>query len=338
MNAWEFVKGLKAGWNLGNTLDAVPRENDPSPSGHETAWGNPVTTHAMIKLVKDSGFGILRVPVSWAKQIGEGNKINEAWMKRVREVVDYGINTGLTVILNLHHEDWHFPSEENYPAASVKFKAVWTQIANEFIGYGNNLILESMNEPRKNGTPVEWNGGDEEGRAVVAKLNADFVETVRKTGGNNLNRMLMLPTYAASSEDDAMRELLLPEGDENLIVSIHAYTPYLFALSNEKTDKWNAGNVNDVKDIDALFMRIKEYFIDKNIPVILGECGARDKDNLESRVNWARYYAGKAKECGVPCIWWDNGAFKGTGELFGLMDRKNTKWEYPEIVDAFLLK
>ncbi|MCL2285111.1 MAG: glycoside hydrolase family 5 protein [Firmicutes bacterium] len=329
MSAWEYVKKLHTGWNLGNTLDAIRRgETDPTPESQETAWNNPVTTPEMIKLVKDTGFDMLRVPTTWEAQIGPGNIVKKAWMDRVQEIVDYGINVGLTVILNLHHEDWHFPSDENYPAASERMKALWQQIAERFANYGDKLIFEAMNEPRKTRTPVEWNGGDEEGRRVVMQLNKDFVETVRTTGGSNSTRMLMVPTYAACSEDPGMCDFVPPEG-ENIIVSLHCYPPVNFALLDDMDDnKWTD---ECDKELDLLFGRVDKYFLSKGIPVIMGECGARDKNNPQDRVKWAKAYMSRARKYGVPSIWWDNG-----GHEFELMLRRELKWKYPEIVEAFL--
>ncbi|MCL1787557.1 MAG: hypothetical protein FWG38_06185, partial [Defluviitaleaceae bacterium] len=71
------------------------------------------------------------------------------------------------------------------------------------------------------------------------------------------------------------------------------------------------------------------------------EGGARRKgDNVADRAQWAKYYTGRAKEYGIPCIWWDNGILEGpdNSEVFGLMNRKTEKWEFPEIVNAFLQK
>jgi endoglucanase len=151
--------------------------------------------------------------------------------------------------------------------------------------------------------------------------------------------MLMLPGYAASADDAVLKSFELPD-DRNLIVSVHAYTPYTFALSDSPSaNVWSADNPNFTRDIDSLFARLDSYFISKGIPVIMGECGARNKNgNTEARAAWARYYTDKGREIGVPCVWWDNGAFTGSGECFGLMDRRNLNWKYPEIVDAFLGK
>ena len=68
----------------------------------------------------------------------------------------------------------------------------------------------------------------------------------------------------------------------------------------------------------------------------MGEFGARDKDNLESRASWAEYYIKKASEIGIPCIWWDNGAFSRNGELFGLLARRGNTWTHLEIIDALM--
>ena len=337
INSWDFVRNLKFGWNLGNTLDAVSQSKPASPTEQETAWRNPVTTESMAKLLKDTGFGIIRVPVTWFAHVGESPdfSIEPAWMGRVNEVVDYGISNGLYVILNLHHENWHFPSYANYSNAEMRLTKIWEQIAERFKDYDERLIFEAMNEPRMNKTEFEWTGGTPESRDVVNKLGSAFVAVIRNSGGNNPHRHLMLPTYAASVEEIAMKDLVLPD-DKNIIVSVHAYTPYQFALSEESITLWSADNPSDTKGIDDVLGRIDKYFLSKNIPVIIGEMGARNKDNTESRAAWTKYYAQKARNCGVPCIWWDNGLFEGNGELFGLMDRINLVWQFPEIVESFL--
>ena len=105
------------------------------------------------------------------------------------------------VILNMHHETWHDPLEENYEAASDRLKKVWTQIGNYFEKHDEHLIFEGLNEPRVRKSDEEWNGGSPATREVVNKLDADFVSTIRSLGGNNKLRHLMIPGYAASSSE-----------------------------------------------------------------------------------------------------------------------------------------
>ncbi|MCL1863750.1 MAG: glycoside hydrolase family 5 protein [Defluviitaleaceae bacterium] len=333
----DLLKMFGTGWNLGNTLDSLPEKDDTSPKGQETSWHNPMTTHQMLKKVHEAGFSTFRVPVSWCTQVDDEFNIKKEWLLRVKEVVDYGYSLGMTVIMDLHHEDWHFPTEENYPSASKKIKKIWSQLSDYFGDYSHRLIFESMNEPRKENTPIEWIGGDEEGRSVVMKLNQDFVDTVRASNKpNNATRPLLVPNYAASTYEVALADFVLPKG-ENIIMSLHAYEPYDFALGDDPDINDFADE--DKKTIDELFEKINKHILSKGIPVIIGECGARKKgDNEEARTAWASYYTKKAREYGVPCVWWDNGIFKGgkKTEIFGLLNRHTLEWTFPKIVNAFV--
>ena len=335
LTATEVVQEMRIGWNLGNTLDAT---NDSlirlEPAfKFETAWGNPKTTQELIDAVLAEGFNVIRIPVSWKNHLGSAPEyeIVDSWMERVKEVVDYAYNRGAYVILNTHHEDWNYPYYDNQEAASEEMRAVWTQIAEVFKDYDEHLIFEGQNEPRKVGTSLEWNGGDQEGWDVVNALNQVFIDTIRESDGSNPYRMLMIPGYAANSSV-GIRHLEVPQGDSRIIVSVHAYEPYDFALNTTGRSEWN----HDTTAIDTMMSSLKELFLEKGIPVIIGEFAAMNKDNLEDRTEWAFYYTSAAKEIGVPCIWWDNGLFEGEGERLGLFDRRTYECRYPEILEALM--
>lgn len=337
ITAWELVKEMKVGWNLGNTLDAT----GASDLSAETSWGNPKTTKLMIDAVKAAGFNVFRVPVSWGTHMNDKYEVDKDWMNRVREVVDYGIDNDMFVILNTHHEDWYFPDEDNKEQDKEQLKALWEQIAEEFKGYDEHLIFEGLNEPRLRDTPKEWTGGDDASRAVVNEYEQVFYDTVRASGGNNEKRCLMITPYAASSDYNVMKDLKLPnEDDKNLIVSVHAYLPYSFALDTKGTDKFDAAADGGV--IDSMFDNLYKLFLVKEIPVIVGEFGCMNKNmNVEDRVECVTYYLEKAKEKGVPCVWWDNNAFFSDGENFGLLSRSSVLtdnfagvWDPQEIIDA----
>jgi endoglucanase len=329
----DLVKEIKIGWNLGNTMDATGGSGVTS----EISWGNPITTKELIDAVKAAGFNTLRIPTTWQNHLGPAPDytINKAWLDHIQLIVDYAMANDMYVIINAHHEDWYFPSYDNLDVAKDELNKVWLQIADRFENYDEHLIFEGMNEPRQKGTPNEWNGGNAEGWDCVNQLNQVFVDTIRNAGGNNPLRHLMVMPYAASSAGNAWSGFTVPE-DDKVIVSIHAYTPYNFALNKTGTDTWSSSNASDTRDIDSLMNNINNQFISKGIPVILGEFGAMNKENLDSRVDWAKYYISKAAEKGIPCIWWDNGAFVGSGENFGLINRYDLTWKYPEIVDAMM--
>ena len=340
ISSTELVKDMKIGWSLGNTLDGGGKSSKgSSPETIERAWGNPVTTKEMIDEIKNAGFNVLRIPTTWDWSTGDAPdyKISDEWLARVKEVVDYGMANDMYVILNIHHETWHYPTEDNYEAASDRLKKVWTQIGNYFENYDEHLIFEGLNEPRVIGSDEEWAGGSDVTREVVNKLDADFVSTIRSLGGNNKLRHLMIPGYAASSSEVALKALKIPENDDKLIVSVHAYIPYNFALSDSKqANKWIACKGGFTTDIDNLADLLKTLFTDKGQAVIIGEFGARSKDNEKYRAEWAKYYVTKMNTIGVPCVWWDNGAFTGSGELFGLFDRRTLEWRFPLVKDALI--
>lgn len=332
ISSMELIGELVAGWNLGNTLDATGGNGLSS----ETSWGNPETTKEMMDTVKAAGFNLIRIPITWARHLDINDEIDPAWLDRVQQVVDFTIDENTYVIINLHHEEWNNTFAEKKDETVEKMKKVWSQIAERFKNYDEHLIFEGQNEPRKKGTNLEWTGGDEECWDFVNATNMAFVETVRASGGNNAKRHLMIPGYCATSDPIGPTMIQLPENDDKIIVSVHAYTPYSFALADTPTGKFSSTRANATRDIDSLAEMLKTSYIDNNIAVIIGETGARNKDNLESRVDWAGYYTSTMRDAGVTCIWWDNGSVSGSGENFGLLDRKTCTWYFPEIAEAFI--
>ncbi|MDE7361801.1 MAG: glycoside hydrolase family 5 protein [Oscillospiraceae bacterium] len=323
----DLVAQMKVGWNLGNTLDALGGEGVDS----ETAWGNPVTTKPMIDTVAAAGFNVIRIPVTWGPHMDENYVVDSAWMDRVQEVVDYGIDNGMFVILNTHHEEWYMPTEENVEEDLKQLGELWKQIAERFKGYGEHLIFEGVNEPRLRGDGREWTG-TKAAREIVNQYAETFVKTVRASGGNNAERVLMVSPYAASSSPDNMKALKMPENAGNVIVSVHAYLPYSFALDTNGTNVYDENN----GEIPGLFKNLKEIFIDNDIPVVLTECGNMNKENTEDRVKCTTDFFTGAKEIGVPCVWWDNHSYRGNGENFGLLSRRDLTWFSPDVLDAIM--
>ncbi|MDO5558800.1 MAG: glycoside hydrolase family 5 protein [Oscillospiraceae bacterium] len=331
---------MKVGWNLGNTLDALPHFTVKMHVGdYETSWGNPKTDKEMIDDIKKAGFNIVRIPVTWTGHIGDAPdyRIDIDWFQRVEAVIDYVLDNNMQAIINLHHEDWYTPTSGNFEAAADKLEKLWTQIAVYFSGYDSQLIFEGLNEPRLIGTEYEWNGGNVDSWDIVNRLNKIFVRAIRNTGGLNKTRKLMIPTYAASCCESAINAFIIPEGEhDNIIVSVHAYIPYDFALNGDGTSEWSSENKKDTYDIDHLIDLLYTRFTSNGIKVIISEFGAVDKNNKNDRTQWVNYFISQASQKNIACIWWDNCSFTGDGELFGLYDRNSKKWVHPEIVQAMM--
>lgn len=343
--AMEFVSNIKLGWNLGNTLDATISGNYSSAYAAETAWGCPMTTKAMIDLVKEAGFNAVRVPVSWGQKTSGAPdyKIEETWLNRVQEVVDYVIDNDMYCFLNIHHDNseiangaYFYPDAEHLDGSLAFVSSIWTQVADRFEGYSNKLVFETLNEPRLTGTNLEWTGGDSAARAIINQLNAAALDAIRTTGGNNEKRFVMMPGYAAAPDTAVINDLQLPD-DDHLIVSIHGYAPYDFALNTKGTDQWSPA---DGYAIEQNFMNVKAKFLDKDIPVIVGEFGAMNKSNEAIRAEWVKYYLETANKYNIPCFWWDNNYFAdsrtGNGESFGLINRNTLQVEYPDLMAAMV--
>ncbi|WP_018610101.1 glycoside hydrolase family 5 protein [Uliginosibacterium gangwonense] len=318
--AFDITSQMMPGWNLGNALD--------STGGGETNWGNPVITQALIDKIKSAGFKTLRVPVSWDYYTSGSNfTIVSTRLDRVEQVVNYGLNDGLYVIINVHHNDgWEAPSYANEAAAKNRLTKLWQQIATRFKNYNNHLIFEVMNEPI---VGSDWTGTTEYYN-VVNNMDAAALSTIRATGGNNATRLVMLPGYVAGPWDNQINALKIPS-DSMVAASVHAYVPYSFALDGSGTAQFT-----DTATIDSLFSRLNTRFLSQGIAVVIGEWGATNKGNTAERIKFASYYTKAAAKLGIPTIVWDNNIYTSGGESFGLINRSSLTWAYPDIVTAIM--
>lgn len=333
-DAEALLDKITIGWNLGNTMDSINCSWLTNKLDYETGWGNVKTTKAMIDKVKKAGFNTLRLPVSWGEHMDANGKIDKEWLDRVQEIVDYAYDNNMYVILNTHHENgWIKLDEGSEKEVTKKFKYLWKQIANRFENYDERLVFEALNEPRTEGSAKEWTGGTPAEYKQLNKLYKAFVQTVRAGDSYNKTRFLIVTPYAASSSYSAMAGLEIPD-DDRIIVSVHAYLPYNVALNRGSADKALTDGYK--REIDSAFSNIDKVFLSKGIPVIMDEFGTLNKSNTKERVETAKYYLSVAESYGVPCCWWDNGTNCGPeqGEGFGLLDRKNLEWFYPDIVKA----
>lgn len=323
ITAMELYEKMTVGWNLGNSLDAVG-----SGLSSETAWGNPKTEKELIDAVKEAGFDVVRIPVTWMGHFdNETYTIDTEWLARVKEVVDYVIDNDMYAVINIHHDgndtaqSWLTPAPSDEDSMVSQFETLWKQIAEYFNEYDEHLMFAGMNEFHKG-----YSNPSSEYLRITDRLNQSFVDTVRATGGNNEKRILIVQAY--NTNGDASLKMTVPTDtvSDKLMVEIHFYDPWNFAgegkgdwgKTGTNTDSW--GQEDWVYDI---FGRIKAKFVDNNIPVILGEYGAvnNKNGNDDYRRYYVEYVTKAAKENGILPIWWDNGNDSGSGEAFSLFNR-----------------
>ena len=335
MTAFEITKNMKVGWNLGNTLDAKAsdKNGDYETAGleTETAWGCPKANQQLFDALKAKGFNTVRVPTTWFQHLDADNNIDPEWMARVKEVVDYGIKNDMYIILNVHHENWINRADfaNAYNEMQPKLMKIWTQIATEFKDYDQHLIFECMNEPRAAGTDHEWWAAEPVPECeVINKLEADFVKLIRGMDGPYAKtRLLMLPGYVASAEQTFLKEIDVPD-DDFVAISIHAYTPYDFTMNTAVKDHSVFTGAYSQNLADTL-QGMRDLFIEKDIPVVIGEMGTSNFGNTEARVAWTTQYFTATKKYGIPCCLWDNNTVenpKDPGECHGYINRTTGEW------------
>lgn len=339
--AAEATSNIVSGWNLGNTLDSYGTwiDKNGGTKAYETAWGNVETTQEMIDSVRDQGFNAIRIPVTWSQHIDSKGNVDSAWMKRVKQVVNYCYNDGLYVILNVHHDtgegggdkvSWIFADSTTYSNTKTKFKGLWTNIANEFKDYGDKLLFEGYNEMLdKNNS---WNEpSDSASYKAVNNYAQLFVDTVRATGGNNANRNLIVNNYVCSIYKSTLDNFKVPtdSAKDHLICEVHCYDPWAFTGTKSVvtwTSVHDSFTGSDKTEIDTIMNRLKTFSDNNKIPVIIGEYGAMYKSNTSAIADYASYFVDAAGMRGIKCFYWDNGKYNTTGE-YCLFDRKNNKWK-----------
>jgi endoglucanase len=358
-SASQLVADMGAGWNLGNTLEA---NVDGIPS--ETAWGNPAATQALIDRVRAAGFKTIRIPVSYLGHIGAGPNytINSSWLNRVEEVVNYAHSRGLYVLINMHGDgyktvsgSWLICDSSSQTAIREKYQKVWQQIATRFQGYNERLIFESMNEnfDGQYGTPTQPCYQN------INAYNQIFVDTVRRTGGTNSSRWLLVPgwntnidytvgNYGFVLPTDQYRSSAIPGSEQRIMISVHYYDPWDFTGTEDgNITQWGPAATNPSKTstwgqedfMDAQLKKMYDTFVVRGYPVFVGEYGAIDKTSADSsnnryRADFARALVATAKKYGAATAYWDNGYNGQYG--FGLFDRSSATVTQQGIIDAIM--
>ena len=347
----KFSQNLMPGWNLGNQLEA---NSGGTPS--ETTWGNPVITEKLIKQVKAQGFKSIRIPVSYLSKIGAGPNytIDSKWLDRVQEVVDMCIDNGLYAIINVHGDGYYSikggwllcaePASEQ-KTIKAKYKKVWEQIAKRFKNYDEHLVFESMNE-EFDGT---YNTPNPEYYNNINAYNQIFVDTVRKAGGKNNNRYLLVPGWNTDINYTAGDYGFKIPNDSTgrLMISVHYYDPWKFCGGEEAPGIFRWGDSikgqairnSGEKHTDAKFDQLYDAFISKGYGVIIGEYGAIDKTYKDSRSTayrayFAEYVNYAAHKRNIVTVYWDNGYNGKHG--FGLFDRTKCTVTQPEIIKGII--
>ncbi|WP_241843046.1 cellulase family glycosylhydrolase [Agromyces albus] len=323
LSAQDLVAAMQPGWNLGNTLDAMCC----SEGADETAWGNPRVDSTFFTDIKAEGFESVRIPVSWGNHTGPAPDytIDPAVMARVQEIVDMALDADLYVMINIHHDSWQWVKDmpTRHDEVMAQYNSTWTQIASTFRDYPQELMFESINEQG-----FEGSSGTEEDHRHMAELNSSFFDIVRTSGGDNTDRLLVLPTLHTGADPvhmDALAAEIEALDDPMLAATTHNYSFWPFSVNV-------AGYTTYNEEVQTMlvenFQSQVDTFVSKGVPVIIGEYSLLDNyDNKVERGEYLKFFEHfgyLARTTGITTMWWDNGTH---------FDRYKREWRDQEQFD-----
>ena len=339
ISSQELVEDMGLGWNLGNDMDCY----GTWVSGMETegCWGNPKATKALIQKVKASGFKTVRIPVTWTSHIDSDGNIDEQWLARVQEIVDWCMDEGLYAIVNLHHDgngqsdiDWIRNAQNDFNTTEAKYTKVWSQIADRFKDYSDYLVFESMNE-------VEFKDvSKSDAYDTLNKLNQAFVDTIRESGSNNAQRHLLIAGYITDIAQTCDVRYKVPDDPMNrCIVSVHYYTPSPFCVATPDVDwctpQTTWGTDAEYEELETNFKKMYTNFVSKGTPVIIGEYGvlteAKNGKDADSITRYLKAVSETAVKYGMCPVLWD----ASVGGDMNFIDRNSLQFNSSDIESMY---
>lgn len=299
----QYAENMQPGWNLGNTYDAVGED--------ETAWGNPMVTRELIQQIADEGFQSIRIPITFDGRMStDGNyQIEEEFLSRIQQTVDWSLEEDLHVMINVHHDSWIWLQagmQDNHDQTVERFRHIWVQLSDRFKDYPIELMFESINEPQFTGTESQQ-------QAYLDELNDVFHDVVRNSGGNNDIRPIVLPTLLTGQEPErvqALYQYIENLNDPHVIATVHYYGFWPFSVNIAGVTRFNEETRND---IDTIFDRVYHQFTANGIPVVIGEYGllgfdtGTDVIQQGEKLKYFEYMIPAAQDNSFVHMLWDNG-------------------------------
>lgn len=311
--ALKFMRGV----NFGNSLELPP----------DTASRLTYTSKDFAQ-ARMEGFDHVRVPVAWQHYTGPApsHTISASIFPQVDFMATNALAQGLGVIVDVHNFDEFFLDP---PAFTNQLYAIWRQVAAHYADAPPTLVFEILNEPRDPTT--------------TTMMNPIFAEAIRQIRATNPQRTLFIGTGAFNGISE-LNNLILPDNDSNLIATVHTYDPFLFThqgLSWAGTDAaalpgvvfpgpppkplvpkatLNEWAANWLKDYNTLpteknpsspaifrerFQFIRRWSDYYGRPVHVGEFGAFETVDPQSRLNYYREKRRALDEFGLGWAIWD---------------------------------
>jgi len=273
------------------------------------------------KKIKEAGFSTIRINLFAFSGMDKNYILNPSWLETLDWAVKKGLEAKLMVILDMHE----YNAMADDPIAKKEmFMAVWRQLAPRYKDQPNEVVFELLNEPNQKLSVDLWN-----------QYLVDAIKLVRET---NPNRTLIIGPGNWNGIE-SLPTLVLPENDKNIIVTVHFYHPMPFThqgaywakdFKDLSGIKWTGTN-DEKADIETKLKVAADWSKANDRPIFLGEFGAYDKGDMESRARYTSYVARTAEKFGFSWAYWQ---FDSDFIVYNI---EKESWVMP-ILDALMAK
>ena len=317
--AIQLVNEMGIGYNLGNTYNCcITLEEDNIKNEQIKNWGTTLPTRKQINRIKKYGFKTIRFQVVYNNLISESENFKFNWIIELKRIIDYIYNLNMYCILSIYHNNDFWNDEEI--KAIDKYISFWKEIANEFKNYDDYLIFQSNHK-------IYFEN------ITLLNVSQSFIDTIRNSGGLNTKRLLIIPKVSTELEIYYTSDKLPNDPSNKTAISIGYYFPSVYGgdyiydddggyyIITEDDIIWYDYNgnrlvttpLNDwgVESYDYYFIyedfsNYKRMFMDKGIPVIIGEAGIITKNsnaNLFSQLLYTLFSMTYEYDGIMACLW-----------------------------------
>jgi endoglucanase len=271
-------------------------------------------------LIHEAGFNHVRINLQPFRDADskQSTTVSDKYLSTIDWAVEQALANKLMVVLDFHEFE---EMARNPEANKERFLGMWRQIAEHCKNAPPEVLFEILNEPNGKMTAEVWNQYLGEALGIIRETNPTRTVIVGPVEWNSIKRL---------------EQLELPDGDRNLIVTIHYYSPFEFthqgASWTNRKDKlgvlWE-GNEKDHAAIARDFEKAQAWAESHRRPLYLGEFGAYDKADMPSRLRYISFVARQAEKMGWSWAYWQ---FEGN---FIVYDMANHRWVEP-VRDALI--
>ena len=321
---------LKRGVNIAHWL---------SQSSERGARRDAFFTEKDVKYIASLGFDHIRIPIDEEQMFDEaGNKEPEAFAL-LHRAIGQCLQENLRVIVDLHILRSHNFNAEYKPlffraSAQEAFYECWRKLSAELHKYPTSMVAyELMNEPVAD-DPEDWN--------LIAYT------CYLEVRDREPERVIVIGSNRWQSYD-TVKDLKIPEGDKNILISFHYYLPFLLthykaSWTSQKDYKgpvhypgitvnkdefeascpanlkeslqWNTRSNYDAARLKREFQEVLNVARRYGVQVYCGEYGCMKNAPEADRLRWHRDMEQVFDEMGIARALW---CYRESLEGFGIL-------------------